>query len=86
MHEIKLVTCKWRRILQKLLELAKSPSKRYKLSVCIKGSCTTSSQAALCNFYGLQLPLLYARSFKEEETEEKEDGENRGLASFGVRV
>ena len=31
MREIKLVTCKWRRILQKLLDLTKSPSERYKL-------------------------------------------------------
>ena len=31
----------------------KSPSERYKLSVCIKGSCTTCIQAALYNFYGL---------------------------------
>ena len=32
MHEIELVTRKWRRILQKLPDLTKSPSERYKLS------------------------------------------------------
>ena len=53
MREIELVTRKWRRILRKLPDLSKSPSERYKLSVCIKGSCTTCIQAALDNFYGL---------------------------------
>ena len=53
MREIELVTRKWRRILRKLPDLTKSPSERYKLSVCIKGSCTTCIQAALYKFYGL---------------------------------
>ena len=53
MREIELVTRKWRCILRKLPDLTKSPSERYKLSVCIKGSCTTCIQAALDNFYGL---------------------------------
>ena len=78
---------KWRRILLKLPDLTKSPSEKYKLSVCIKGSCTTCIQAALYNFYGLYLPQLCARSFKEEETEEKEeeeDGENRGFCVFRI--
>ena len=48
MREIELVTCKWRRILRKLPDLSKSPSERYKLSVCIKDSCTTCIQARLC--------------------------------------
>ena len=42
-----------RRILRKLPDLTKSPSERYKLSVCIKGSCATCIQAGLDNFYGL---------------------------------
>ena len=53
MREIELVIRKWRRILRKLPDLAKSPSERYKLSVCIKGSCATCIQAPLYNFYGL---------------------------------
>ena len=53
MREIELVIHKWRRILRKLPDLAKSPSERYKLSVCIKGSCATCIQAPLYNFYGL---------------------------------
>ena len=53
MREIELVIRKWRRILWKLPDLAKSPSERYKLSVCIKGSCATCIQAPLYNFYGL---------------------------------
>ena len=53
MREIELVICKWRRILRKLPDLAKSLSERYKLSVCIKGSCATCIQAPLYNFYGL---------------------------------
>ena len=53
MREIELVTRKWRRILRKLPDLTKSPSERYKLSVCIKGSCATCIQAGLDNFYGL---------------------------------
>ena len=48
MREIELVTRKWRRILRKLLDLTKSPSERYKLSVCIKGSCTTCFMAYSC--------------------------------------
>ena len=84
MHEIELVTRKWCRILRKLPDLTKSqsPSERYKLSVCIKGSCTTCIQAALYNFYGLYLPQLCARSFKEEE----EDGENRGFSVFRIQL
>ena len=81
---IELVTCKWRRILRKLPDLTKSPSERYKLSVCMKGACTTCIQAALYNFYGLWLPQLCARSFKEEEEEEEEDGENRGFSVFRI--
>ena len=50
---IELVTCKWRRILRKLPDLTNSPSERYILSVCMKGSCTPCIQAALYNFYGL---------------------------------
>ena len=80
MREIELVTHKWRRTLRKLPDLTKSPSERYKLSVCIKGSCTTCIQAALYNFYGLQLPQICARSFKEEE----EDGENHGFSVFRI--
>ena len=53
MREIELVIRKWRRILRKLPDLAKSLSERYKLSVCIKGSCATCIQAPLYNFYGL---------------------------------
>ena len=53
MREIELVTRKWRRILRKLPDLTKSPSERYKLSVCIKESCTACIQAALYDFYGL---------------------------------
>ena len=53
MREIELVIRKWRRILRKLPDLAKSPSERYKLSVCIKGSCATCIQAPLYTFYGL---------------------------------
>ena len=53
MREIEHVTCKWRRILRKLPDLTKSPSERYKLSIYMKGSCTTCIQAALYNFYGL---------------------------------
>ena len=53
MREIQLVIEKWRRILRKLPDLSKSPSERYKLSVCIKGACTTCIEAALYNFYGL---------------------------------
>ena len=64
---------KWRRISRKLPDLTKSPSERYKLSVCIKGSCTTCIQAALYNFYGLSLPQLCARSFEEEEKETEEE-------------
>ena len=41
------------RILRKLPDLTKSPSERYKLSVYMKGSCTTCIQVALYNFYGL---------------------------------
>ena len=77
-------TCDSRRILP---DLTKPPSERYTLSVCIKGSCTTCVQAALYNFYGLYLPQLCARSFKEEETEEEEeeeDGENRGFCIFRI--
>ena len=33
-----------------IAELTKSPSKRYKLSVCIKGSCTICNEADVCNF------------------------------------
>ena len=53
MREIELVTRKWCRILRKLPDLTKSPSERYILSACIKGSCTTCIQAALYKFYGL---------------------------------
>ena len=53
MREIELVIRKWRRILRKLPDLAKSPSERYKLSVCIKGSCATCIQVPLYTFYGL---------------------------------
>ena len=80
MREIELVIRKWRRILRKLPDLAKSLSERYKLSVCIKGSCATCIQAPLYNFYGLQMPQLCARSFEEEE----EDGENRGFPVFRI--
>ena len=83
MREMELVTRKWRCILRKLPDLTKSLFERYKLSVCIKGSCTTCIQAALSNFYGLYLPQLCARSFKEEETEE-EDGENRVFCVFRI--
>ena len=38
---------------QKQPDLTKSPSERYKLTVCMKESCTTCIQAALYNFYGL---------------------------------
>ena len=85
MREIELVTRKWRRILRKLPDLTKSPSERYILSVCVKESCTTCIQVALYNFYGLLLPQLCARSFKEEETEEEEeDGEIRGFSVFRI--
>ena len=85
MREIELVTRKWRRILRKLPDLTKSPFERYKLSVCIKGSCTTCIQVDLYNFYGLYMTQLCARSFKEEETEEEEeDGENRGFCVFRI--
>ena len=50
MRKIQLVT---REMASHIAETSKSPSERYKLSVCIKGSCTTCIQAALCNFYGL---------------------------------
>ena len=63
MREIELVTLVNGAALRKLPDLTKSPSERYKLSVCIKGSCTTCIQAALYNFYGLSLPQLCARSF-----------------------
>ena len=53
MRKIELVIHKWRRILRKLPDPTKSPSERYKLSVCIKGSCATCIRAALYNFYGL---------------------------------
>ena len=53
MRKIELVIRKWRRILRKLPDLAKSPSERYKLSVCIKGSCAICIQAPLYNFYAL---------------------------------
>ena len=43
-------------------------------------------QVDLYNFYGLYLPQLCARSFKEEETEEEEDGENCGFCVFAFSI
>ena len=68
MREIQLVT---REMASHIADLLKSPSERYKLSVCIKGSCTTCIQAALYNFYGLPHLFVLGRLIKEEEEETK---------------
>ena len=45
---IELVTRKWRRILRELPNLTKSPSERYKLSVCIKKDRVRPVSKRLC--------------------------------------
>ena len=86
MCEIELVTRKWRRILRKLPDLTKSPSERYKLSVCIKGSCTTCIQPALYNFYGLYIaPTFVLRRLKKKKrTKKKKKMEKIAVFPFSV--
>ena len=68
---IELVTCKWRRILRKLPDRTKSPSERYKLSVCMKGSCTTCIQAALYNFMACSCPNFVLGRLKKKKKRKK---------------
>ena len=70
------------RILRKLPDLAKSPSERYKLSVCIKGSCTTCIQAALSSFYGLYLPQLVLGRLKKKKRKKKKKKKMEKIAVF----
>ena len=50
---------------------------------CLKGSCTNCTEAALCTFFmAFSCPrVVLGRLIKEEE---REDGENHGLANFHV--
>ena len=65
------------RISRKLPDLTKSPSERYKLSVCIKGSCTTCIQAALYNFYGPNFVLGRLKKKKKKKKKRKKKMEKR---------
>ena len=75
MREIELLTRKMR----KLSDLTKSPSERYTLSVCIKGSCTTCIQVALYNFMACSCP-----NFVLGRLRRRKRGENRGFSVFRI--
>ena len=84
MREIELVSRKWRRILRKLPDLTKSPSERYKLSVCIKGSCTTCIQAPLYNFYGCSCPNFVLGRLKKKKKKKRKKMEKIAVFPFSA--
>ena len=86
MHENKVVTVKWRRILWKLPDLTKSPFERYKLSVCIKGSCTTSIQAVLYSFMTCSCPNFVLGHLKKKKKWKKKKKKMEKIAVFPFSV
>ena len=71
MREIELVICKWRRILRKLPDLAKSPSERYKLSVCIKDHVRPVSKRLCIMFMACRCPNFVLGRLKKKKKRKK---------------
>ena len=67
-----------------LPDLTKSPSERYKLSVCIKGSCTTCIQAALYNFMACSCPNFVLGHLKKKKKQKKKNMEKITVFPFSV--
>ena len=85
MREIELVTCKWRRILRKLPDLTKSPSEMYKLSIYMKGSCTTVSKRLCIIFMACSCPnFVLGRLKKKKRKKKKKKMEKIAVFPFSV--
>ena len=68
MREIELVT---RKMASHIAETSGSQKERYKLSGCIKGSCTTCIQAALYNFMACSCPNFVLGRLKKKKQKKK---------------
>ena len=70
-HKIELVTHKWRRILRKLPDLTKSPSERYKLSVCTKDHVRSVSKRLCIIFMACSCPNFVLGCLKKKKKKKK---------------
>ena len=89
MREIELVTCKWRRILRKLPDLMKSPSERYKLSIYMKGSCTTKRLCIIfmaCSCPNFVLGRLKKKKKRKKKKKKKKKKKMEKIVVFPFSV
>ena len=82
MHEIELVTRKWRRILRKLPDLTKSPFERYKLSA--KDHVRPVSKRICIIFMAYTCPNFVLGRLKKKKWKKKKKMEKIAVFSFSV--